>query len=181
MAAWQVQQAKPAQRGHRTRPNRGAANDYPPWRGASSRPSIEDYRALVTHKPDFKAHLLGGPRSTTLRSSAIGIPAAMSSFERAGGLSSRPETDPEILSSVPMRGSWPFSRRLTAPDCSPALDLGRIAQRRRSKAPRAIWQRLLASRLGWTRSRQPSPTGCCPWRSLRRGFGASYPPAAACR
>jgi antitoxin Phd len=23
--------------------------------------SIEDYRALVAHKPDFKAHLLGGP------------------------------------------------------------------------------------------------------------------------
>jgi antitoxin Phd len=24
--------------------------------------SIEDYRALVAHKPDFKAHLLGGPK-----------------------------------------------------------------------------------------------------------------------
>jgi len=24
--------------------------------------SIEDYRALIAHKPDFKAHLLGGPK-----------------------------------------------------------------------------------------------------------------------
>jgi antitoxin Phd len=24
--------------------------------------SIEDYRALASHKPDFKAHLLGGPK-----------------------------------------------------------------------------------------------------------------------
>ena len=24
--------------------------------------SIEDYRALIAHKPDFKAHLLGGPQ-----------------------------------------------------------------------------------------------------------------------
>jgi prevent-host-death family protein len=24
--------------------------------------SIEDYRALVAHKPDFEAHLLGGPK-----------------------------------------------------------------------------------------------------------------------
>ncbi len=24
--------------------------------------SIDDYRALVAHKPDFKAHLLGGPK-----------------------------------------------------------------------------------------------------------------------
>jgi prevent-host-death family protein len=24
--------------------------------------SIEDYRALAAHKPDFKAHLLGGPK-----------------------------------------------------------------------------------------------------------------------
>ena len=24
--------------------------------------SIEDYRVLVTHQPDFKAHLLGGPK-----------------------------------------------------------------------------------------------------------------------
>jgi antitoxin Phd len=24
--------------------------------------SIEDYRALTSYKPDFKAHLLGGPR-----------------------------------------------------------------------------------------------------------------------
>ena len=24
--------------------------------------SIEDYRPLVAHKPDFKAHLLGGPK-----------------------------------------------------------------------------------------------------------------------
>jgi len=24
--------------------------------------SIEDYRALVAHKPDFRAHLLGGPK-----------------------------------------------------------------------------------------------------------------------
>lgn len=25
--------------------------------------SIEDYRALAAHKPDFKAHLLGGPKT----------------------------------------------------------------------------------------------------------------------
>jgi antitoxin Phd len=24
--------------------------------------SIEDYRSLVAHQPDFKAHLLGGPK-----------------------------------------------------------------------------------------------------------------------
>ncbi len=24
--------------------------------------SIEDYQALVAHQPDFKAHLLGGPK-----------------------------------------------------------------------------------------------------------------------
>jgi antitoxin Phd len=24
--------------------------------------SIEDYRALIAHQPDFKAHLLGGPK-----------------------------------------------------------------------------------------------------------------------
>ncbi len=24
--------------------------------------SIEDYKALAAHKPDFKAHLLGGPK-----------------------------------------------------------------------------------------------------------------------
>ena len=24
--------------------------------------SVEKYRALVAHKPDFKAHLLGGPK-----------------------------------------------------------------------------------------------------------------------
>jgi antitoxin Phd len=24
--------------------------------------SIEDYHALIAHKPDFKAHLLGGPK-----------------------------------------------------------------------------------------------------------------------
>ena len=24
--------------------------------------SIEDYRALAAHRPDFKAHLLGGPK-----------------------------------------------------------------------------------------------------------------------
>jgi len=24
--------------------------------------SIEDYRALIAHRPDFKPHLLGGPK-----------------------------------------------------------------------------------------------------------------------
>jgi len=24
--------------------------------------SVEEYRALAAHKPDFKAHLLGGPK-----------------------------------------------------------------------------------------------------------------------
>jgi antitoxin Phd len=29
--------------------------------------SIEDYRALLTHKPDFKAFLLGGPKIDDFR------------------------------------------------------------------------------------------------------------------
>jgi antitoxin Phd len=50
--------------------------------------SIEDYRALLAHKPDFKAHLLGGPKVddfTIERDRDTG----RTSFERAGELSSR--------------------------------------------------------------------------------------------
>jgi antitoxin Phd len=63
MAAWQVQQAK-------TRLSEvieRARTEGPQTitRHGSERAvvlSIEDYRALVAHKPDFTAHLLGGPK-----------------------------------------------------------------------------------------------------------------------
>src|SRR6266446_5561356 len=88
MAAWQVQQAKTRlsevierarTEGPQTITRHGAERAVVL--------SIEDYRALVAHKPDFKGICSAVPRSTILRSTAIGIPAAMSSFERAGGLS----------------------------------------------------------------------------------------------
>jgi antitoxin Phd len=63
MGTWQVQQAK-------TRLSEvieRARTEGPQMitrRGAERAVviSIEDYRALVAHKPDFKAHLLGGPK-----------------------------------------------------------------------------------------------------------------------
>jgi prevent-host-death family protein len=63
MATWQVQQAKTrlsevierAQtEGPQTITRHGAERAIVL--------SIEDYRALVAHRPDFKAHLLGGPK-----------------------------------------------------------------------------------------------------------------------
>ena len=63
MAAWQVQQAKTRlsevierarTEGPQTITRHGAEHAVVL--------SIEDYRALVAHKPDFKAHLLGGPK-----------------------------------------------------------------------------------------------------------------------
>jgi antitoxin Phd len=63
MATWQVQQAKTrlsevierAQtEGPQTITRHGADRAVVL--------SIEDYRALVAHRPDFKAHLLGGPK-----------------------------------------------------------------------------------------------------------------------
>ncbi len=43
--------------------------------------SIEDFRVLAAHKPDFKAHLLGAPKLTIFPSSAIAIPAAFLGFD----------------------------------------------------------------------------------------------------
>jgi antitoxin Phd len=63
MAAWQVQQAKTRlsevierarTEGPQTITRHGAERAVVL--------SIEDYRALLAHKPDFKAHLLGGPK-----------------------------------------------------------------------------------------------------------------------
>jgi antitoxin Phd len=63
MATWQVQQAKTRlsevierarSEGPQTITRHGAERAVVL--------SIEDYRALVAHRPDFKAHLLGGPK-----------------------------------------------------------------------------------------------------------------------
>ena len=63
MTAWQVQQAKTRlsevierarSEGPQTITRHGAERAVVL--------SIEDYRALLAHKPDFKAHLLGGPK-----------------------------------------------------------------------------------------------------------------------
>jgi antitoxin Phd len=63
MATWQVQDAKTRlselierarTEGPQTITRHGAARAVVL--------SIEDYRALAAHKPDFKAHLLGGPK-----------------------------------------------------------------------------------------------------------------------
>jgi antitoxin Phd len=63
MAVWQVQQAKTRlsevierarSEGPQTITRHGAERAVVL--------SIEDYRALVAHKPDFKVHLLGGPK-----------------------------------------------------------------------------------------------------------------------
>jgi prevent-host-death family protein len=63
MATWQVQQAKTRlseviERAQTEGPQTITRN------GAERAIvlSIEDYRALVAHRPDFKAHLLGGPK-----------------------------------------------------------------------------------------------------------------------
>jgi antitoxin Phd len=63
LATWQVQEAKTRlsevikrarTEGPQTITRHGAARAVVL--------SIEDYRALTAHKPDFKAHLLGGPK-----------------------------------------------------------------------------------------------------------------------
>ncbi len=63
MATWQVQEAKTRlsevierarKEGPQTITRHGAERAVVL--------SIEDYRALAAHKPDFKAHLLGGPK-----------------------------------------------------------------------------------------------------------------------
>jgi antitoxin Phd len=63
MAWWQIQEAKARlselierarTEGPQTITRRGAARAVVL--------SIDDYRALAAHKPDFKAHLLGGPK-----------------------------------------------------------------------------------------------------------------------
>jgi antitoxin Phd len=63
MATWQVQEAKTRfselierarTEGPQTITRHGAARAVVL--------SIEDYHALAAHKPDFKAHLLGGPK-----------------------------------------------------------------------------------------------------------------------
>jgi antitoxin Phd len=63
MATWQVQDAKTRfseviERAHTEGPQTITRH------GAERAVllSIEDYRALAAHKPDFKAHLLGGPK-----------------------------------------------------------------------------------------------------------------------
>jgi antitoxin Phd len=62
MATWQVQEAKTRfsemierarTEGPQTITRHGAARAVVL--------SVEDYRALAAHQPDFKAHLLGGP------------------------------------------------------------------------------------------------------------------------
>jgi prevent-host-death family protein len=50
----------PAQRGDRTRTNRGTQTITRHGAERAVVISIEDYHALIAHKPDFKAHLLGG-------------------------------------------------------------------------------------------------------------------------
>lgn len=63
MAAWQIQQAK----AHLSEVIERARREGPQTitRHGAERAivlSIEDYRALVAQRPDFKAYLLGGPK-----------------------------------------------------------------------------------------------------------------------
>jgi antitoxin Phd len=63
MAIWQVQQAKT--RFSEVIERARAEGPQTITRHGAERAvviSIEDYRALVAHRPDFKAHLLGGPK-----------------------------------------------------------------------------------------------------------------------
>jgi prevent-host-death family protein len=63
MAAWSVQQAK-ARLSEVIERARTEGPQTITRHGAERAVvlSIEDYRALVAHKPDFRAHLLGGPK-----------------------------------------------------------------------------------------------------------------------
>ena len=63
MAAWQIQQAK----AHLSELIERAQREGPQiiTRHGAERAvvlSVEDYRAMATQKPDFKAYLLGGPK-----------------------------------------------------------------------------------------------------------------------
>jgi prevent-host-death family protein len=63
MAKWQVQEAKTRLSEVIERAQRDGPQVI--TRHGADRAvvlSIDDYRALVAHKPDFKAHLLGGPK-----------------------------------------------------------------------------------------------------------------------
>ncbi|HYB54601.1 MAG TPA: type II toxin-antitoxin system Phd/YefM family antitoxin [Alphaproteobacteria bacterium] len=63
MASWQVQEAKSRLSELIERAQREGPQTI--TRHGNARAvllSIEDYRALAAHKPDFKAHLLGGPK-----------------------------------------------------------------------------------------------------------------------
>jgi len=63
MATWQVQEAK-ARLGEVIERARTEGPQTITRHGAARAVllSIEDYIALAAHKPDFKAHLLGGPK-----------------------------------------------------------------------------------------------------------------------
>jgi prevent-host-death family protein len=63
MAVWQVQRAK-ARLSEVIERARAEGPQTITRHGAERAVviSVEDYRALVAHKPDFKAHLLGGPK-----------------------------------------------------------------------------------------------------------------------
>lgn len=63
MAAWQIQQAK----AHLSEVIERAQREGPQiiTRHGAERAvvlSVEDYRAILAQKPDFKAYLLGGPK-----------------------------------------------------------------------------------------------------------------------
>ncbi|HUI17024.1 MAG TPA: type II toxin-antitoxin system Phd/YefM family antitoxin [Alphaproteobacteria bacterium] len=63
MASWQVQEAKARLSEVIARAEREGPQTI--TRHGAERAvvlSVEDYRALAAHKPDFKAHLLGGPK-----------------------------------------------------------------------------------------------------------------------
>jgi len=63
MASWQVQEAKARLSEVIERAQREGPQTI--TRHGNARAvliSIEDYRALAAHKPDFKAHLLEGPK-----------------------------------------------------------------------------------------------------------------------
>ena len=63
MDQWQVQEAK-ARLSDLIEQARTRGPQVITWHGRERVVvvSIEDYRALVAHQPDFKAHLLGGPK-----------------------------------------------------------------------------------------------------------------------
>jgi prevent-host-death family protein len=63
MATWQVQDAKARLSEVIERANtEGPQTITRHGAGRAVVLSLKDYRALLAHKPDFKAHLLGGPK-----------------------------------------------------------------------------------------------------------------------